>query len=62
METTLTGTPRITIRGNWDIGVIEIHIKEYLSQCEMWGDLNISLEEYDHIKARIVGALGNQNG
>lgn len=58
METTLTGTPRITIRGNWDIGVIEIHIKEYLSQCEMWGDLNISLEEYDHIKSGISGALG----
>lgn len=58
METTLTGIPRITIRGNWDIGVIENHIKEYLNQCEMWGDLNISLEEYDHIKSRISGALG----
>ncbi len=59
METTLTGTPRITIRGNWDIGAIEIHIKDYLSQCEMWGDLNISWEEYDHIKSRIAGALGS---
>ena len=59
METTLTGTPRITIRGNWDIAVIETHIKDYLCHCEMWGDLNISLEEYDCIKEKIAGALGS---
>ena len=59
METTLTGTPRISIRGNWDIAVIETHIKDYLCHCEMWGDLNISLEEYDCIKEKIAGALGS---
>jgi hypothetical protein len=59
MEYTQQGIPRITIRDNWDIGVLEIHIKDYLDDCEIWGDLNISPEEYGHIKARISRALGD---
>jgi hypothetical protein len=59
LEYTLKNTARITIRGNWDIGVIENHIKEYLCDCEIWGDLNISSDEYSNIKTKIAEALGS---
>lgn len=52
-------TTRITIRGNWDLGVMEKQIKEHLFYCKMWGDLNISPDEYNHIKTRIAGTLGS---
>ncbi|EGW41759.1 hypothetical protein [Desulfosporosinus sp. OT] len=58
MENTQQGIPRITIRDNWDIGVLEIHIKDYLGDCEIWGDLNISPDEYGLIKTKISSALG----
>ena len=52
-------TTRTMIRGNWDLGVIEKQIKEYLPHCKMWGELNISPDEYSHIKVRIAGILGS---
>lgn len=49
---------RLTIRGNWDIGVIEKHLELLLSNITIWGDLDINLEEYKHIKDRVARALG----
>lgn len=53
---------RITIRNNWSIGVIEQNLREYLSKCEMWGDLNITSGEYSCIKSCIAQELGCSPG
>lgn len=58
METIQNSTTRITIRENWDIGVIEKHLESCLPNCIIWGDLNINPEEYKNIMTKIESALG----
>ena len=48
------------IRTNWDIGVIEYTLKEHIGNCEIWGDLDLSIDEYRNIMNRIIGILGHQ--
>lgn len=47
-------TKRLTIRSNLHLGVIEQVLKEHLVNCEIWGDLDLSIEEYINIKNRIM--------
>ncbi|NCC88439.1 MAG: hypothetical protein EOM05_11365, partial [Clostridia bacterium] len=58
METIQNNIKRITIKENWDIGVIEKQLESSLPNCASWGDLNISPEEYNNIMKRIKIALG----
>lgn len=59
MEVVTKSTKRLAIRANWDINVIEYNLKEQIGICEIWGDLDLSIEEYNNIKSRILGVLGN---
>jgi hypothetical protein len=36
MEVIPKSTRRLTIRANWDIGVIEYTLKEHIGNCEIW--------------------------
>ena len=57
MEGIPRNTKRLMIRTNWDLGVIECTLKEHIGNCEIWGDLDLSIDEYTNIKTRIVGVL-----
>lgn len=58
MEAIPKNTKRLSIRSNWDIGVIEFNLKEHIGNYEIWGDLDLSIDEYRNIKSRIVDVLG----
>ena len=58
MEDTPRNTKRLTIRTNWDIGVIELTLKEHIGNCEIWGDQDLSIDEYGTIKTKIADVLG----
>ena len=59
MEVIQSDTKRLTIRANWDIGVIEQTLKDHIVKCQIWGDLDLSIDEYKNIKLRIANALGS---
>lgn len=46
-----------TIYQNMDLGVLEIRIGEALEKCTIWGDLNLSKEEYDILNDKILEYL-----
>ncbi len=50
-------TKRIMVRTNWDMGVIEHTLREHIGNCEIWGDLDISFDEYMTIKSKISDKL-----
>ncbi len=50
-------TKRIMIRTNWDMGVIEHTLKNNIGNCVIWGDLDISFDEYITIKSKIMDKL-----
>lgn len=50
---------RLMIGTNWDLGVIENILKEHIGKCEIWGDLDLSIEGYRNIMTKIVGVLGD---
>ena len=59
MEVRLKSTKRLMIRTNWDIQVIEYNLREYIESCEIWGDMDLSIDEYNNIKRKIACALGS---
>lgn len=59
MECVAQDIKRLTIRSNWDIEVKELTLKEHLENCEIWGDLNFSIEEHN-IKNRIASAMSSK--
>jgi hypothetical protein len=46
-----------TIYQNMDLGVLETRIGEALENCMIWGDLNLSREEYDLLNNKILEYL-----
>lgn len=51
---------RLTIRSNWDLGMIENVLLSTLPNCRIWGDLNTSHQEADNILKRIRKELSPQ--
>lgn len=49
-----------TIYQNMDLGVLEIRIGEELGNCTIWGDLNLSGEEYEVLNNKVIGYLSDK--